>query len=309
MSLLEVQKLSVTFKTKTGSVHAARDLSFSIKEGEAFGLIGETGCGKSVLAQAIIRMLPLNTVTAGNIRFQGQELYSLGRREMRGLLGKEIALIPQNPGEALDPLMKNGGQIAEAVSRQGTFSETKIMNRVYYLLAKLGFQDFRRCAESWPHELSGGMKQRVLAAIGMSGAPRLLIADEPTKGLDSELRGQLIRTFRIFIRETGTASLFITHDLKFARALCDKIAVMYAGEIVEMGEAEQIFDSPRHPYLRSLIASMPENGLNPPSGESPSLIRLPEGCSFHPRCALAGNRCRIEHPVLDKERAVRCFAL
>jgi peptide/nickel transport system ATP-binding protein len=307
MSLLEVRELSVSFKTKTGAVQAARNLSFSIEAGESFGLIGETGCGKSVLAQAITRLLPRNTLTAGSVRFQGQDLYALGSREMRDLLGKEIALIPQNPAEALDPLMKNGRQIAEAVARQGIFSKALAMDRTLSLLEKLGFPDSRLCAESWPHELSGGMKQRVLAAMGMGGKPRLLIADEPTKGLDPELRGQLARTFKTFIRETGTASLFITHDLKFARALCDRIAVMYAGEILEMGETEQLFGSPRHPYLKSLIASMPENGLKPPEGESPSLIRLPEGCSFHPRCALAGERCRTEHPPLDKEAAARCF--
>jgi peptide/nickel transport system ATP-binding protein len=307
MRLLEIQKLSIAFKTKTGDVHAVRNISFSINQGEIFGIIGETGCGKSVLTHAITRLLPGNSIIAGSIRFQGRDLYSLSRREMRDLLGKEIALIPQNPAEALDPLMKNGGQIAEAVSRQGVFSKTEIIDRICYLLAELGFQDSRGCAESWPHELSGGMKQRVLAAIGMSGKPRLLIADEPTKGLDSELRRQIARTFMAFIKKTGTTSLFITHDLKFARALCNRIAVMYAGEIVEIGETNQLFESPRHPYLKSLIASMPENGLRPPRGESPSLIRLPEGCSFHPRCALASDRCRTEHPLLDKEKATRCF--
>jgi peptide/nickel transport system ATP-binding protein len=309
MSLLEIQKLSISFKTKTDDVHAIRDISFSINEGETFGLIGETGCGKSVLTQAITRLLPGNSVIAGDIRFRGTDLYSLGGRKMRDLLGKEISLIPQNPAEALDPLMKNGGQIAEAISRQGAFSKTEITDRIYYLLTELGFQDSRGCADSWPHELSGGMKQRVLAAMGMSGKPRLLIADEPTKGLDSELRGQVARMFMAFIKKTRTTSLFITHDLKFARALCDRIAVMYAGEIVEMGETNRLFESPRHPYLKSLIASMPENGLRPLRGESPSLVRLPKGCSFHPRCMLATTRCRTEHPMLDKEKAVRCFAL
>jgi peptide/nickel transport system ATP-binding protein len=274
------------------------------------GLVGETGCGKSVLGQTVLGLLPKNAAVNGKIHFDGKELLSLGEKERRCLRLREIALIAQNPSEALDPLMRVGGQLTESIRLHKRAGRKETRRMAMEILRSLHFPNPDACMKAYPHELSGGMKQRVLAAMGLVGMPKLLIADEPTKGLDALSRGQVADNLRMFLGGGRTTALIITHDLLLARSLCDEIAVMYAGEIVEKGGTETIFSRPRHPYTQALIAAQPRYGCNPIPGESVSLYNLPTGCHFYDRCVKSTDcpHGKSEHPPLcDAEHKVRCF--
>jgi peptide/nickel transport system ATP-binding protein len=309
MRLLQIEKLNVSFHTDDGRLWAVRDADLSIMAGSRLGLIGETGCGKSVLGQAVLGLLPKNAEVSGIIDFNGNEILSANERERRLLRRREIALIAQNPSEALDPLMRIGGQLMESIRQHGRANRKEAHATAMDMLRSLHFPNPGACVKAYPHELSGGMKQRVLVAMGMVGKPRLLIADEPTKGLDALSRGQVVDNLQMFLRSETTA-LIITHDLLLARHLCDDIAVMYAGEIVEIGSAPRIFNHPCHPYTQALIAAQPQYGCNPIPGESVSLYDLPDGCHFYGRCANNAACCRgkLEHPALcGADHEVRCF--
>lgn len=308
--VLKILNLNTGFKTKDGIVHAAGDINLEIKKGEIWGLIGETGCGKSVLGQAVLRLLPSNARIDGEILFQGKNLLEFSSVEIRRIRGHEIAYICQNPAESLNPVLKNGTQLMESVHIHMGTKRAESRRIAERLLEELHFDSPRKCMESYPMELSGGMKQRVLAAMGMSGQPKLLIADEPTKGLDALIRGQVIQTLRKFIETFSCSALIITHDLKFAQALCTHIAVMYAGELVETGAAKELLENPKHPYLKALINSQPHKGLQVLSGSPCSLIQLPANCRFYERCGQRGPECKNMQPqMLDVEvgRKVRCF--
>ena len=308
-NLLEIKNLNTYFRTPAGDIKAVSDVNLCIKKGEVVGIIGETGCGKSVLGESIIKILPGNAVCTGSVRFEGNETIGYTQKQARGLRGKKIAVIPQNPAEALDPLMKCGKQVNESVlhnSDIGYFSAKKTTIR---LLKEMNFSDTEAVYGTYPHRLSGGMKQRILASMGLSGDPKLLIADEPTKGLDTIIRGQIIETLLTFKEKTNTAMLVITHDLNFAIKLCDRIAVMYAGEIIEIGTPQELFKDARHPYLKGLIKAQPENGLIPIKGTSPSFLKLPAGCRFCERCAQASEKCMSTHPdmrAVSELHEVRC---
>ncbi|MDD2360847.1 MAG: ABC transporter ATP-binding protein [Syntrophaceticus schinkii] len=308
-ALLSIRNLKTIFYTEEGQVKASDDINLDLAEGKTIGLIGETGCGKSVLGLSILRLLPRNASIKGNIFYKKQDLLQLTDEQMRQLRGKEIALIPQSPSTSLNPVLKIGFQITEALQLHQKLAQKKAQKVAVDMLRFLNLPDPEKKVLEYPHQLSGGMKQRVLAAIGMAGKPSLLIADEPTKGLDAVLRVQVVEVLRQLTQKTGAAMLLITHDLKVAASLCDEIAVMYAGEIVEHGQTPQVLTDPSHPYTRALLASLPNNGLHPIPGYSPSLINLPFGCKFYLRCKQAQDICSKKRPPLEKTngRYVRCM--
>lgn len=308
--LLEIKNLCTHFDSRNGCVNAVCNVNMDIHRRQIIGLIGETGCGKSVLGQSVLKLLPKNACITGKILFEGKDILKMSVKELRAVRGHKIAFICQNPAEALNPLMKNGTQIMEAVRINQALSKKECRETSIDLLSVLGFSEPKVIMHQYPNELSGGMKQRVLAAMGMSGYPSLLIADEPTKGLDAIKRGQVITTIRKFTETTGSAVLIITHDLKFASAICDTIAVMYAGEIVETGDMETLFNDPKHPYLMALIKSQPCEGLNVLNGTVCSLIDLPSNCRFFDRCSYAAGICQDQHPdllTLNEAHRVRCL--
>lgn len=305
---IKIKNLNVHFMTKLGNVKAVDNVSLELEKGKVIGLIGETGSGKSVLGLSILRLLADNAIVSGNIYYEDMDLLSLNKKDMIGLRGKSIALVPQNPGTALNPIMRVGRQITETIISHEKVSKKEGVNRAFSIIK--AFMMNRSNLKSYPFELSGGMKQRILAAIGISCNPMWLIADEPTKGLDAIVRGQVYDTFSKIKERNNAGMLLITHDLILARRLCDKIAVMYAGDILEYGLSREVLEKPKHPYTKGLVNSQPHKHLKPMLGSSPSLINPPEGCKFHPRCEGAMKKCSLEKPLLYKTvmgSEVRCF--
>ncbi|WP_319579750.1 ABC transporter ATP-binding protein [uncultured Methanospirillum sp.] len=295
MTLLDVQDLNVRFPTGEGIIHASRDVSFSLNTSEVLGLVGETGSGKSIIGQAVIRLLPSTAEITGDISFDGKNLNTLSDAAMHSLRGSSISLVPQNPSGALDPVTRNGDQISEIVS--GIYKKRdEIVNRVHALLSSVGLVPAVRIADEFPHQLSGGMRQRLTTSIAITENPRLIIADEPTKGLDFRAREKTVTVLTDIQKKNQSSLLLITHDLDLAEQICSRIAVVYAGEIVEIGPVSRIFAEPRHPYTRALIQAIPKNGLIPIPGQSPSLLNLPAGCSFADRCEYCADICRLTHP-------------
>ncbi|KKG16220.1 peptide ABC transporter ATP-binding protein [Methanosarcina sp. 2.H.T.1A.6] len=307
MSLLEIRGLSVEFPAGENAVKAVSNVSFEVEEGETFGLIGESGSGKSVIGLALLRLLPESAVISGEVIFQGQNLFSLKPSELRNIRGKKISLMPQNPAGALNPVLKNGLQIEE-VFEERRVDKKEGMKRSLKLMKKLFLTDPEKLCTLYPHQLSGGMRQRLIACMSLSFEPELLIADEPTKGLDPEAKAGAVDLFTKIKKEYGKTMLLITHDLDLALEVCDRIAVMYAGEIVELNEASKVLNTPVHPYTKGLISAQPRNGLVPLRGQSPSRIKLPEGCFFNERCRCSGIECSKKHPEIKKHKGgwVRC---
>ncbi len=308
--LLKLNHVSTAFNSRNGLVKAVCDVNMTVSSGQIVGLVGETGCGKSVLGQSILRLLPSSAVTSGEIIFEGRDLAQMDDKQIRSVRGRRIAYINQNPSEALNPVLKIGTQLLESLRVCGGLSQKEAKVRAVDLLRSLSFEDPEDIMKKYPLELSGGMKQRALTAMAMCGTPPFLIADEPTKGLDALIRGQVIESLEKFISITGCAAIIITHDLKFANTICDTLALMYAGEIVEFGSTGKLFSAPKHPYLSALKASMPQNGMHVLKGNSCSLIDMPEGCRFADRCGKACEKCRREHPELRpvaEDHMVRCW--
>ena len=308
MTLLEISDLKTHFPTQSGIVRAVDTIDLSIRERETFGLIGETGCGKTVLGLTLMRLLHPTTTVEGTIRYRGKNLLTISEAEMRLIRGEEIAMILQNPTTSLNPVMRVGEQIAEAIRLHQGLRRRAAKEKAVEMLDSVRIPAASRRANEYPHEFSGGMKQRAMIAMGLACDPALIIADEPTKGLDVTIKAQITELIKETTKEK--AMLLITHDLGVARALCDRIALMYAGELVECATAEEIFENPLHPYTRGFLGSLPGNGLVPIPGMSPSLIDLPDGCRFHPRCSHAKAVCRKKHPELIEVEAghfVRCF--
>lgn len=307
-TLLEVRDLEVSFQgIKT--VTALSGVSFSIGESETLALVGETGCGKSVVAHAIMRLLPPESRVKGAVEFGGKSLLKLSEKEMAEIRGKEIAIIFQNPSLALNPVYSIGHQLAEPLRVHRKEKKKEALFKAATALKKMGFANSSGCINYYPSWCSGGMNQRFLIAASTMLDPVLLIADEPGKGLDRNRVAELEKELEGLTEKSETALLLISHDLGFVRRLADRVAVMYAGEIVEIADPSSLFERPRHPYTRGLLNSLPGRGFVPIPGSSPPLSNPPEGCRFHPRCPVKEKRCMQERPELKESngRAVRCF--
>ena len=315
--LLEVEDLRVHFHTLRGVVHALNKVSFHLKAKETLGLAGETGCGKSVTARSILRLIdPPGRIVSGSIRFQGRELLDLEEHDMRKLRGSQISMIMQEPKMSLNPVVRVGKQVAETLLiHQPSLSRRAARERAVEMLASLGIPDPARVARRYAYELSGGMAQRVMIAMMLVTRPRLLIADEPTSALDVTIQAQILELMKVLVREIDTAVLMITHDLGVMAESCDRVAVMYAGTVVEIGPVRDVLKRPVHPYTRGLLQTIPDQAapdqpLYSIKGSVPSLLELPQGCTFAPRCEQAMARCRKEIPplyALNKEHGSACF--
>lgn len=306
--LLEVRDLEVSFKG-IETVTVLSGISFSIAEGETLALVGETGCGKSVVAHAIMNLLPPESRVEGDIEFREKNLLGMNEKEMAKIRGIKIAIIFQNPSLALNPVYSIGHQLAEPLCVHQKEKKKTALSRAALALKRMGFANFSECINYYPSWCSGGMNQRFLIAASTILNPALLIADEPSKGLDRKCIGELENELKGLKEKNDTSLLLISHDLGFVSRLADRIAVMYAGEIVELADPSNLFENPLHPYTRGLLNSLPEKGFIPIPGFSPSLNSIPSGCRFHLRCPLREKRCIQVHPEIKEigERAVRCF--
>ncbi len=321
MSLLEVDDLSVSFSTRHGEVAALDGVSFHVDEGETLGVVGESGCGKSITALTVMGLIPHppGRITGGSIRFRGEELVGAKASRLRRLRGAEIAMIFQESMTSLNPVFRVGDQIAEAVLLHQDLSKAEAWNLAVEFIRTVGIPEPVARARAYPHELSGGMRQRVTIAMAMSCRPRLLIADEPTTALDVTVQAQIFGLMRDLQEEFGVGIIMITHDMGAIAELSDRVAVMYAGRIVEQGTADEILDTPLHPYTRGLIACIPTLGKETgnverfrPLEEIPGSVRplhlLDKGCAFADRCALVHDACGAAPPLSDGPHSVACHA-
>lgn len=302
MSLLEVKDLGVSFPTPDGVVQAVRDVSFSVEESRTLGIVGESGSGKSVTAQTVIG-LTRGARISGQALFEGSDLLTMSDEELRGVRGADIAMIFQDPLTSLHPHYKVGWQISEMIQAHEDAGRKAARSRAAELLALVGIPQPDRRVDDFPHQFSGGMRQRAMIAMAMALSPKLLIADEPTTALDVTVQAQILDLMRRVQRETGAAIILITHDLGIVADVADDVQVMYAGAIVERTDRRTTYYSPHHPYTRGLLHSVPgrsrgQERLEPISGQPPSLIRLPTGCTFHPRCPFVMDRCIRDEPPL-----------
>jgi len=303
VALLSIQSLSVGFPSANGAAAAVRDLSFDIGEGESLGLVGESGSGKSVTSLAVLRLLPPHALTTGKVLFAGENLLAKDLSEMRHVRGARISMIFQEPMTALNPVMRVGDQVAEAVLAHGG-SKYDAAERALRALNDVGIPDSERRSRDYPHQLSGGQRQRVMIAMAIVNRPQLLIADEPTTALDVTIQAQILELLADLRHKFGLAMLFISHDLAVVSQVSDRVAVMYAGSLVELGPAQAVFHSPAHPYTRGLLTSVPtlntdrSHPLRTIAGTVPNTASLPPGCSFEPRCDWRQSGCSTALPPL-----------
>lgn len=320
MSLLEIRNLQVSFQTERGTAPAIDRLSLEIEEGRTLGLVGESGSGKSVLSMSVLRLLEENgRIENGSILFTDNakilDLTKIPDEEMYRIRGNRIAMIFQEPMTALNPVFTVEKQVAEPLRIHRNFTKTQAKAAVRELLCEVGIANADKVAKQYPHQLSGGMRQRVMIAMALACAPKLLIADEPTTALDVTIQAQILRLIRDLQRKNGAAVLFITHDLGVIREMAEEVAVLYCGQIVERGDTKKLFSegNNRHPYTEGLLRSLPDcskKRLQAISGNVPSLFEMPQGCRFSPRCPYVQERCRREMPLLEeceKGHWVRCF--
>lgn len=316
--LLELRGLSTHYVSARGTrvVRAVDDVSLSLAAGSTLGVVGESGSGKSTLALSILRLLPpAARISAGEIRFEGEDLLAKSGREMRRIRGKRIAMILQDPMASLNPLFTVGDQVAEPLRVHEGAGRAGAWSRAKELLKAVRIPAPEARVREYPHQMSGGMRQRIVGAIVISCAPRLLIADEPTTSLDLTIQAQYLNLLKDLQRQHHLAMIFITHNLGIVAKMCDQVAVMYAGRLVEWGPVTRIFDAPAHPYTRALLESIPRMGggrerLTAVEGQPPDLAAPPTGCAFHPRCPEAMPQCREEAPpetVLEPRHTVRCW--
>ena len=302
--LLEVEGLSVTFRTRDGDVQAVRDLTFGLGRGETLGIVGESGSGKSTVALAILGLLAKNAIVVGSVRSAGRELLGLRERDLARVRGSVIAYVPQDPLSSLNPAFTVGWQVAETLWTRHEMGKEAAHRRAVELLEAVGIPRAAEQAQRFPHEFSGGMRQRVVIAIAMANDPDVIIADEPTTALDVTIQAQVLETLRAAREQTGASMILITHDLGVVAGMADRVMVMYAGKAVETGPVDEIFFRSRMPYTLGLLGSLPRLDvdssarLRPIPGAPPSLIRLPLGCPFVPRCPVAISRCGKEEPAL-----------
>ena len=305
-SLLEVRDLSTHFSTQDGVVKAVDGLSYDIDEGEIIGIVGESGCGKSVSALSIMGLVadPPGRIVGGEVRFEGQDLLQLPDSAMRHIRGNRIGMIFQEPMTSLNPVLTVGRQLTETLELHMGMSAARATERAAELLEMVGLPDPERRLRDYPHLLSGGMRQRVMIAMAISCNPKLIIADEPTTALDVTIQAQILELMRSLAQELGTALVIITHNLGVVARYATRVLVMYAGRIIEAGGARDIYHDPRHPYTLGMLASVPRldeptgTRLQPIEGLPPDLIDMPAGCSFAPRCRFVIDRCTLESPPL-----------
>jgi oligopeptide/dipeptide ABC transporter ATP-binding protein len=313
--LLSVEGLTTTFETAAGPLTAVNDVSFAIDKGETLGLVGESGSGKSVTAFSLIRLVPWpGRITSGRVVFQGRDLLSLPDEPMRQVRGAGIGFVFQEPMAALNPVMRVGAHIAEALRAHGLASRAEARHRAIDLLRAVRIADPERRVDDYPHQLSGGMRQRAMIAIALACRPPLVVADEPTTALDVTVQAQILDLLRDMKREFGISLLLITHDLGVIAETADRVAIMYAGRIVEQGAVRDIFRLPAHPYTRGLLASIPGGDagsrLKAIDGVVPNLAALPRGCSFAPRCSARMPQCSEAFPgetPVGAAHTVRCY--
>jgi oligopeptide/dipeptide ABC transporter ATP-binding protein len=302
--LLVVDNLTVEFPTDDGSVQAVRGVSYSLAPGEVLGIVGESGSGKSVSSLAIMGLLPKSARISGSVKFRGEELVGVGDREMTRVRGKKIAMIFQDPMTSLNPVYSIGYQLAEGVLAHNDVSKSQAWDRAIELLNLVNIPQAKDRASNYPHEFSGGMRQRVVIAMAMANNPDVIIADEPTTALDVTVQAQVLDVLETAQAETGAAMVLITHDLGVVAGQADRVLVMYAGKPVEIGSVDEIYYEPRMPYTLGLLGSLPrldkrDHGrLTPILGSPPSLINLPPGCPFTPRCPLSTDTCEESEPTL-----------
>jgi oligopeptide/dipeptide ABC transporter ATP-binding protein len=317
-ALLELENLSTHYVSARGTrvVRAVEEVSLRVEAGETLGIVGESGSGKTTLALTILRLLPpAARITSGKLLFEGEDLLKKSEREMRRVRGKRIAMILQDPMASLNPLFTIGDQVAEPIRVHEGATRRAAWKRAGDLLKAVRIPSPQTRLNQHPHEMSGGMRQRIVGAIGISCEPRLLIADEPTTSLDLTIQAQYLNLLRDLQRAHGLALIFITHNLGIVAKMCDQLAVMYAGRVVEAGPVRQVFRAPAHPYTRALLNSIPRMSdksqrLTAIDGQPPDLAALPPGCAFGPRCASAFDRCRMtEPPAFAREdgRVARCW--
>jgi peptide/nickel transport system ATP-binding protein len=314
--LLSVSGLRTHFFTRAGVVKAVDDVSFEVGRGEVLGLVGESGSGKSITGYSIMGLVdPPGRVVAGNMVLEGLHLSALPAEEMRQLRGNRVAMIFQDPMMTLNPVLRIDTQMTEAILAHERVSRDEARRRAEAALARVGIPSAQERLRGYPHQLSGGMRQRVAIAIAMLNKPDLIIADEPTTALDVTIQGQILYEMQKLTRETGAALIWITHDLSVIAGLADRVCVMYAGRIVEQGTTAEIIDAPAHPYTRGLLDSVPSNApsrekLRQIPGMAPSPFDLPSGCPFRPRCAYATAQCEETpemRPLSASGRSLRCF--
>ena len=303
MTLLEVRDLNVSFPTADGVVRAVRGVSFDVEPGRTLGIVGESGSGKTVLTQTLLGLTPGAEVT-GNALFEGADLLDLNEDELRRVRGARISVIFQDPLTSLHPLYKIGWQISEMIrAHDKSVSKSEAAARTVELLRRVGIPKAETRANDYPHQFSGGMRQRAMIAMALALEPRLIIADEPTTALDATVQAQILDLLLRLQEDLGTALIMITHDLGVVADIADDVLVMYAGRAAEKGPKRDIFYTPHHPYTKGLLESIPSSSaaggrLKPIPGQPPSLINLPSGCKFHPRCGYVFDRCKEEEPVL-----------
>jgi oligopeptide/dipeptide ABC transporter ATP-binding protein len=312
-ALLEIRGLSTTFDTPRGPVRVLEDLDLELQAGRILGLVGESGSGKSVTALSVLRLIaPPGRIVGGEVLFGGVDLLKLSEREMRQIRGKRIAMIFQDPRGYLDPVARVGSVVTEIYRTHEHSDRRTARQRAVEMLAAVGLAGPERVMRAYPHELSGGMAQRVMIALALACDPQLLIADEPTTALDVTVQMETIRLLRSLRDRFGLTIVLITHDLGVVAEICDDVAVMYAGEIVERGSVDAVLDRPRHPYTVGLLRARPtvkRSSVTPIEGSLPDLLALPDGCRFAARCPLADERCGRDAPqlrTLDDGRLARC---
>mgnify|MGYP000945253540 CR=1 FL=1 len=317
-ALLEVKDLRTYFTTRDGVVKAVDGVSYDIQEGETLGLVGESGCGKSVSALSILRLItnPPGRIVGGSVEFEGRDLLQLSDADMRGVRGNDIAMVFQEPMTSLNPVLTIGRQLTEGLELHLKMSKGDARSRAAELLQMVGIPDTAQQLKSYPHQFSGGMLQRVMIAMGLSCNPKLLIADEPTTALDVTIQAQILELLQKLSAEMGTAVLIITHNLGVIARYTDRANVMYAGKIVEGGSTRELFANPQHPYTKGLLQSVPRlsqdrtEKLFTIEGSPPDLINLPQGCAFQPRCAYAVPECSVSTPPLTDrgdEHVAACY--
>ena len=318
-TLLQVEDLHTQFFTSRGVVRAVDGVTLHVDAGETLGVVGESGCGKTITALSVLRLVPEpGRITSGRIMFRDRDVTKMDDEEIRDFRGNDVAMIFQDPMTSLNPVTKVGFQIEEAMTAHNRFSASLAKSRVVELLKRVRVPAAETRVKDYPHQFSGGMRQRAMIAMGLANEPSLLIADEPTTALDVTVQAQIIQLMKQLNRELGTAMMLITHNMALVASLCQRVVVMYAGRVVEEGPVEQIFKSPQHPYTWSLLRSVPrvdearKDRLVSIKGLPPDLINPPPGCKFHPRCPFVIDRCKTEEPSLGEvalNQVARCWVL